>query len=180
MWYFVSACLAGINNAGRGRGFIPVWLFSLFFGLINCANGSTDAWINVVVFAVGIAIWKAPGWSLYFSAFHGMWHLQEHEVKWIDKIGLKLVPFVATDDINSNSTRGALCMAIRGAAYILPLFLVLAYLKSPFVMLLWPFTAVQGMIYGAMLYMHGTKQVPTAEFLTHFWFQLLFNIISFL
>lgn len=142
--------ISGIANALRGKGFIKTWVFNVFVGS-QIALLTINAEINTILhFALcisGIAIWKAAGWGLYFSAFNGYWDVADKEIKWIDDLGYSIYPFTSKDDLETNRKRGRLCMAIRGAVYSIPLFLYLSLVLQWYACLLWPAMLMQGVFY---------------------------------
>jgi hypothetical protein len=171
--------ISGITNALRGKGFIKTWVF-------NAAVGSFIAGytVNGIAFSplyhiacciIGVAIWKSRGWGLYFSAFNGYWDRTQTEVRWIDSIGYKIVPFVDAHNLRTNRMRGLICMAFRGAAYSAPLFIYLGFVLHPLSFFLWLLMVMQGVFYWAAYWVkndfNGGLQVSAAEIAT-VWFMV--------
>lgn len=183
MWGVFAPIAAGYTNNRRGRGVLPAPLFAITIGVINAPVFAAvfprygfwwDCLALLAGFAAGAAIWKAPGWGLFFSAFHGRWPLSERECWPVDKIGLWVIPWIGEHDAESNMRRGVFCFCLRALIYTLPLFGFLAWwINSPYPLLLWPATIGQGFIYGFMRNLPESegKQVPTAEFLTWYFYQ---------
>lgn len=144
---------AGIGYV-RGRGMFPrlsnllaalAWAWCA--GFAATALGHTAINEIMIVAFLGTFAWIAPGLGLYFSSYTGVWKEHESEIKFIDKVGLALVPFISPIDIESNRERGLICMALRGGIFSIPLFLGLAVFVSAWALALWPFTLLQGFIY---------------------------------
>lgn len=111
-----------------------------------------DAGMLTKIFFVswaGLTTWAVRGWGLYFACVSGVWREHEKEVLFIDKIGLKLVPFVSETDAKSNQLRGTICMSLRGFFFALPMFVGFAWLLGPWVMLESFLFLLQGPVYRA-------------------------------
>lgn len=103
--------------------------------------------INGVAVALGYYLWALPGWGLYFAAATGQWNKDEVEVRFIDRIGLWLVPFITSQKNWSNYRRGVICMGLRGGIFSLPLFAALAFLVTPWALAVWSLFFLQGVNY---------------------------------
>ena len=166
--------LAGLANAARGKGFLSTWAFNIIIGSfiagLTIASTTMPLSLHLSMCIAGVALWKMRGWGLYFAAFNGGWNRNQSEVKWIDWIGYKVVPFEAFDHTKSNRKRGLICMAIRGSTGALPLFLYLGFAVHPLGYLLWILMAMQGVFYWLMYWVsneyEGGIQTAVAEFLT--------------
>lgn len=146
------------------RSLVNALMACFFFALFAqiALEGSHTYWQTFV----GIAVWlRLEGWGLYFSAFHGRWNRAESEVRLIDWIGFRLVPWIGPDDLRSNRARGTLCMSLRGL-FILPLFGLLFGLSVPALMFGAAAGLTQGIIYGAMRFVPEERAVETAEPIT--------------
>lgn len=171
--------LTGLARAADGKDKIPMLVFVVFtgavIGLTTLKATTVPYYLHIALCALGVLIWKAGAWGNYFSAFNGWWNRARTDVKWIDYIGYTLVPFVSTTDFKTNRKRGLICMAIRGAAYSLPLFIYLGISVHPLGFLLWPFMAMQGVFYWMAYWVkddfEGGLQIAFAEILT-VWFMV--------
>jgi hypothetical protein len=181
--------IAGLARAADGKNFIPmivmVAIVGALIGLVTLKATEVPYYIHLPLCMLGVLAWKAGGWGNYFAAFNGHWNRTRTDVRWIDLVGYKLVPFVDTNDFKTNRKRGLICMAIRGAAFSLPLFTYLGIVVHPLGFLLWPFMAIQGAFYWAAYWVKplvedktslswardGGLQVSFAEILT-VWFMV--------
>lgn len=155
----ITSALFGIINYVRGRGMIPYAghvVASLAWGLVVAAISPLYGFplhysiaIGITTF-IGMLIWMVGvvpgwgGWGLYFASWTWVWNPNEKEVKPIDWIGKKLVPFKTMAPHWTNGLRGTICMGLRGL-YITPLFFMLEALPLGIAVGL-----MQGIVYGSM------------------------------
>jgi hypothetical protein len=170
--------ISGLARAADGKDKIPMLAFVAFvgavIGLITLKETEVPYYYHLAFCALGVLIWKAGAWGNYFASFNSYWNRLRSDVKWIDWIGYKLVPYV--DKVHpTNRKRGLICMAIRGAIYSAPLFFYLGYAVHPLGYLLWPLMAMQGVFYWVAYWVkddfEGGLQVSFAEILT-IWFMV--------
>lgn len=144
----LAICAFSLMNAIRG-GWLKIpgdrIVSSIGAGAVYCLISGSVLAGGIV--AAGFYLWALKGWGLYFAAGHGQWARNETEIKWIDRIGLKLIPFVTESRHSSNFLRGILCMGLRGGVYSLPLFLGLSYVHGLEAMFVWPLFFLQGLAY---------------------------------
>ena len=184
--------VSGLANGARGKGKIPTIIFSAIVGSVIAGYSYKPAvefytehlpllsfWVILVIhFGIclaGVLCWKAGAWGNYFASFNGFWDPDRTDVKWIDRIGYKLVPFVGNHAFATNQKRGTICMAIRGAAFSIPLFAYLAVVVHPLAILLALGMAMQGVFYRLAYWVRedyqGGLQVAAAEIAT-VWFMI--------
>lgn len=152
---FLIISFALINYI-RGRGLIPgnqhvtasgMWAFAAGGGAWMYGYDYSYICAVILLTFLGMLIWVVRGWGLYFSSFHGRWKRDETEVEWIDKIGMKLVPFISEGHLPSNRKRGLICMSLRGL-YVVPYFWLIGQPLLGVVIGL-----LQGPSYGVMRYL---------------------------
>ena len=157
----VFAALAAFINPIRGGLLSPLPGGRILMGGLVWFAHSLPVGAAV---AFGWYLWAVLGWGLYFAATNGEWREGEVEIKWIDKIGLRLFPFVTSARDASNFKRGAFCFGLRGLVMSLPMFLALAYLLGGVTLLLWPLFALQGVVYFlAGFWQRGKDPIATCE-----------------
>lgn len=114
--------------------------YAFFLGKTNFLLLSGNA-------ALGFYLWAVLGWGLYFACATGLWTRGETEIGFIDRLGLKLFPFITATRHYSNFRRGIFCMGLRGLIFSLPMFIGFAYLLSPWALVGWPVMGLQGAVY---------------------------------
>lgn len=98
---------------------------------------------EVLVIWAGLMLWcSAGGWGKYFSAMHGKYDPNEHEIAWIDWAGT----YVEMTDECSNRLRGLFCMCLRGI-YMYPIFIGLGLLGHPWAFIIGLGSLLQGFPY---------------------------------
>lgn len=147
--------LAAINWL-RGRGGVPGGRFT-----VSCLAGLSAALYDLtlrdlqhagiifLIVALGFAFWAIFGWGKFDSSFTGRDDPNESEIPWIDRLGYKLFP--VNGKAKTNRNRGALCMALRGM-YFYPTFALLAFVTSPWSLLIGFGCLLQGSCWTAMRY----------------------------
>lgn len=141
------ASFAALNHIRGGWLEIPGDRIVASLGMGLAYLVYTDVPLAGAVVALGMYIWALKGWGLYFAAGHGQWSRKETEVAWIDKIGLRLFPFITSTPHVSNVRRGIFCMGLRGWAYSLPLFAGLSYVFDLKALFVWNLFFLQGVAY---------------------------------
>jgi hypothetical protein len=149
-------------NYFRGRGKLPAVskvlsaiMWAWITGIAAAVLGINEAPVMLITF-LGTLCWIVPGWGLYFSSFTGVWKEGEAEIRFIDHIGLRMVPYHGALDESGNRKRGTICMALRGFIFSAPLFIGLAgWFSAWIIVLFWPLMLWQGPIYYANKPFHG-------------------------
>ncbi len=118
--------LYALLNFARGQGRLPRWLFFPLAGLCFLPLG----WPTALCVGGGTAAFFSAGW--HFDAVTGWYTVHENKVRWITRVSLWLLPPGDTPgwETGRNMARGTVWLALRGAAYSLPLFALLALLHQ--------------------------------------------------
>lgn len=157
-----------IRGSEFGRPFFNKMTTSLLKGTLiglyyyHISLNLTNSLLIGFITFLGIWLWAAPGWGLYFSSFTGRKNPVEEEIVIIDL----LADLFFRDQATKKEIRrwGTFAMSLRGL-FLLPLFGFYGIYFSNSMWMVGLLSGFQGIIYGSMRFIPEKYAIGVAEYL---------------
>ena len=185
MWALglIYMALVGVLNAGAGRGFWGLvstgskYIFAIGTGAGGALLFQQDAWFAVGV-AVGVWLWRTPGWGDFFPAVHGVksGYRTTGDAKWATWLS-DLVWRVNPKPGLQLRLKATLDMAMRQALIVPTIVFAAVYMQH-----LWGLLACAGFPLMGLAYLIGgllskERAVEIAEYINGFLIAIFLIIV---